>query len=115
MLTVTKLPPSASSTTASATSEPTNHFACRTCPYTYALDKPYFETKQFARSTRKQASEILSEADNMKNQERVEINCKNDKCDSREAAVVQVQIRSADEPMTSFFTCTRCGQKWREN
>lgn len=89
-----------------------NRFECRTCPYECILDKPYYEKKLF---TRKQASDIISTEDSLKNAEKVEVTCKNEKCSNREAAVQQVQIRSADEPMTSFFTCTSCGQKWREN
>lgn len=120
MLTISK---TASTTSTSTLADPTpnspppavHRFECRTCPYQYVLDRPHFETKHFSRASRKQAADILSGEDAMKTQERVEINCKNDECESREAAVVQVQIRSADEPMTSFFTCTKCGQKWREN
>lgn len=31
------------------------------------------------------------------------VNCKEEKCDNREAYFRQVQIRSADEPMTTFY------------
>ena len=27
----------------------------------------------------------------------------------------QLQIRSADEPMTTFYKCTSCGLRWRED
>lgn len=35
-------------------------------------------------------------------------------CGNREAYFWQVQTRSADEPMTSFFRCTKCNSTWRE-
>ena len=31
------------------------------------------------------------------------VNCANDKCENREAYFRQLQIRSADEPMTTFY------------
>lgn len=31
------------------------------------------------------------------------VNCREEKCDNREAYFRQVQIRSADEPMTTFY------------
>ena len=41
--------------------------------------------------------------------------CPNEKCESRTAYFRQVQIRSADEPMTSFYKCVECATEWREN
>ncbi|KXL48426.1 MAG: hypothetical protein FE78DRAFT_142003, partial [Acidomyces sp. 'richmondensis'] len=41
--------------------------------------------------------------------------CPSDTCDSQSAYFRQVQIRSADEPMTTFFKCVKCGTDWREN
>ncbi|MCS6787860.1 MAG: transcription factor S [Aigarchaeota archaeon] len=35
-------------------------------------------------------------------------------CGNREAYWWTVQTRSADEPMTQFFRCTKCGHTWRE-
>ena len=65
------------------------------------------------------------------------VNCKEEKCENREAYFRQVQIRSADEPMTTFYKvsrartfvkegtdywfmtdtrqCTLCAAEWREN
>ncbi len=36
------------------------------------------------------------------------------KCGAREAYYWSVQTRSADEPMTQFFKCKKCGYVWRE-
>ena len=36
------------------------------------------------------------------------------KCGLRECTFYQKQTRSADEPMTTFITCVKCGFKWRE-
>ena len=35
-------------------------------------------------------------------------------CDNNEAYYEQYQTRSADEPATTFYTCTQCKHKWRE-
>ncbi len=43
---------------------------------------------------------------------RVKILCP--KCHYEEATYFQMQTRSADEPPTSFYTCLKCGHKWRE-
>lgn len=39
------------------------------------------------------------------------IHCR--KCASGNLNFVQVQTRSADEPMTCFLTCNACGHRWR--
>ena len=36
------------------------------------------------------------------------------KCKNTEAEAWQEQTRSADEPSTSFFRCTKCKNTWRE-
>lgn len=36
------------------------------------------------------------------------------KCGNREAYWWSIQTRSADEPMTLFFRCTKCNNTWRE-
>ena len=35
------------------------------------------------------------------------------KCKSVKTTYYQMQTRSADEPMTSYITCTNCGHKWK--
>lgn len=35
------------------------------------------------------------------------------KCKERKVSYTQAQTRSADEPMTTFCTCTICGHKWK--
>lgn len=36
------------------------------------------------------------------------------KCGNREAYWWTIQTRSADEPATQFFRCTKCNHTWRE-
>ena len=40
-----------------------------------------------------------------------------EKCRNPEAYYMQIQIRSADEPMTTFYRCTdhRCGNQWQDD
>ncbi len=37
------------------------------------------------------------------------------KCKNNEAYYYMMQTRSLDESPTIFFTCTKCGYKWRES
>jgi len=37
------------------------------------------------------------------------------RCYKRKANYIEVQTRSADEPMTTFLTCLECGKKWKLN
>jgi DNA-directed RNA polymerase subunit M len=36
------------------------------------------------------------------------------KCGNKEAYWLLRQMRGSDEPETRFFTCTKCGYRWRE-
>ncbi|KAG9639368.1 hypothetical protein KCU64_g13433, partial [Aureobasidium melanogenum] len=89
-----------------------NRFECRTCPYQMILEKRYFERKMMKS---KEVEDVLGGADSWKNVDKTEVNCREEKCDNREAYFRQVQIRSADEPMTTFYKCTKCATEWREN
>ena len=35
------------------------------------------------------------------------------KCKTKACTYYQLQTRSADEPMTTFVTCTQCGNRWK--
>ena len=35
------------------------------------------------------------------------------KCGSKECSYYQLQTRSADEPMTTYVTCIKCGNRWK--
>ena len=41
-----------------------------------------------------------------------EIKCK--KCNSKQISHTQLQTRSADEPMTTFFECKDCNNRWKQ-
>jgi DNA-directed RNA polymerase subunit M/transcription elongation factor TFIIS len=36
------------------------------------------------------------------------------KCGSNKTYFYQLQTRSSDEPMTTFITCIKCGNKWKD-
>ncbi|KAK3078120.1 hypothetical protein LTS18_008390, partial [Coniosporium uncinatum] len=77
-----------------------NRFECRTCPYQYILDKRYYERKVIKP---KEVEDVVGGAQMWENADRTAVQCPNDKCDGSEAYFYQLQIRSADEPMTSFY------------
>ena len=64
------------------------------------------------KSALKQNLIILKEEDKIKVHPIVSKYCP--KCNHKEAEAWQEQTRSADEPSTSFFKCTKCGHTWRE-
>ena len=56
---------------------------------------------------------MLKERENASSHTQAEsvIHCR--RCSSGNLNFVQVQTRSADEPMTCFLTCNDCGHRWR--
>ena len=108
-------------------------FYCQTCPYVY-LVKATVRSSQIplcsvARSQHacvaacwqitsevplehKAVDDVLGGAEAWKNADQTDANCP--KCTNRRAYYQQLQIRSADEPMTTFYKCTECGHRWRE-
>ena len=86
-------------------------FFCPMCPYIHspkkkhALDVP---------TTRKKIDDIMGGDAAWENVDRTAVTCP--ACSHGEAFFMQLQIRSADEPMTTFFKCAKkgCGHRWNE-
>ncbi len=81
---------------------------------------------------RKEREDVFGGPGAWDNADKAKMQCPADGCDGEEAAFFQVQIRSADEPMTGFYKvcdgrtmgrggvlmrreCMTCGNRWREN
>lgn len=77
-----------------------NRLECRTCPYEYTISTPLFSRREFAR---KEKEDVFGGPGAWDNAQKTKVQCPTEGCDGDEAAFFQVQIRSADEPMTSFF------------
>lgn len=75
-------------------------------------------TKEMASDQRKQEDKKLSEANFHQALGSEELAAETDafqcsRCKQRKTRYYQQQTRSADEPMTTFVTCTNCGHKWK--
>ncbi|KAJ5585188.1 RNA polymerase III subunit C11 [Penicillium hispanicum] len=108
-----------------------NRFECRTCPYEWVLDKKWFDKTEVKE---KEVEEVFGGKDEWKNADSVATQCPAEGCNGERAYFYQLQIRSADEPMTTFLRvgvsltyphesphyltagqCTTCATQWREN
>ena len=85
-------------------------FFCQTCPYVYDLTTAVSTDMTLER---KCVDDVLGGVDAWKNADQTDSNCP--RCANYRAYYQQLQIRSADEPMTTFFKCTACGFRWRED
>jgi len=54
---------------------------------------------------------ILEESDGKETLPSITIDC--EKCGNTEAVWWMLQTRSADEPTTQFYRCTKCNHTWR--
>eukprot|EP00919_Chromeraceae_sp_WS-2016_P025495 GHVR01060227.1.p1 GENE.GHVR01060227.1~~GHVR01060227.1.p1 ORF type:complete len:108 (-),score=13.47 GHVR01060227.1:268-591(-) len=85
-------------------------FSCRTCPYIYKLTEKVTHKTKFEK---KKVDDVLGGKEAWDTVEKTEVVCP--KCGNNMAYFMQLQIRSADEPMTTFYRCVRCTNQWREN
>ncbi|KAK9472371.1 DNA-directed RNA polymerase [Dipodascopsis tothii] len=88
-------------------------FECRTCPYDFPIREhtKIYGTRELQR---KQIDAVLGGDDAWKNADQTTAQCPQE-CGNTKAYFFQLQIRSADEPMTTFLRCTQCFHQWREN
>ncbi|XP_058104857.1 uncharacterized protein LOC131248551 [Magnolia sinica] len=89
-----------------------SRFFCPTCPYIYTIDHKITKKE---RLPKKEVEPIFSWAESMKNAPKTQATCP--ACGHGEACFKQIQIRSADEPMTTFYMCCNesCRRDWRED
>ncbi len=84
-------------------------FRCSTCPYSCSISRPVTKKTYPAR---KQVDDVLGGAAAWENVDRTMAVCP--KCSHSEAYFLQMQIRSADEPMSIFYKCCKCSHQWND-
>lgn len=90
-----------------------NTFSCPTCPYEFPISGlQMFERKELPR---KAVDDVLGGEGAWDNVDQTQAQCPSESCNGNRAYYFQIQIRSADEPMTTFYKCCSCGHRWREN
>lgn len=102
--------PSSSSDSLSAST--TSVFICSTCPYSFDISIPFSNVT--VPKNKKAVDDILGGAAAWENVDRTAAVCPNSKCGHGEAFFMQMQIRSADEPMSVFYKCCKCGHQWND-
>jgi DNA-directed RNA polymerase III subunit RPC11 len=89
--------------------EPSGYFFCALCPYSCPI-KTIVAKKTYP--TRKVVDDILGGAAAWENVDRTQAVCPS--CNHNEAYFMQIQIRSADEPMSIFYKCVKCNHQWND-
>ncbi|MFQ5940279.1 MAG: transcription factor S [Nitrososphaerales archaeon] len=87
---------------------------CPKCGYSTAqADSARAASKSKKKSAAKQDASIkvLEDADDVKTLPTTNVDCP--KCNNKEAVWWMLQTRSADEPTTQFYRCTKCSHTWR--
>uniref|UniRef100_A0A6G1SHL0 DNA-directed RNA polymerase subunit n=1 Tax=Aceria tosichella TaxID=561515 RepID=A0A6G1SHL0_9ACAR len=85
-------------------------FVCPACNHSETIRGTVKSTKY---SRLKEVDDVLNDANTWKNVDCTEVKCP--KCEHGQAYFMQVQIRSADEPSTTFYRCVSCTHNWKEN
>lgn len=86
-------------------------FSCSTCPYVQNI-KQKVSNKTFPKL--KEVDDVLGGSAAWENVDFTEATCP--KCGHDKAFFMQIQTRSADEPMTTFYKCClqKCSHRWRD-
>jgi DNA-directed RNA polymerase III subunit RPC11 len=84
-------------------------FYCQTCPYIHDITQTY---RKVVPLQRKKVDDVLGGEDAWKNVDQTEATCP--ACSHGTAYFLQIQIRSADEPSTTFYKCCKCAKTWSD-
>lgn len=104
-----------------------NALKCRTCSYIQPITEamgPLTVTHLFT-----EHQKVVNDNDDgggdagssnevkmLEGEQEITMPCQNEKgCDSEKVYFSQIQMRSADEPQTTFYRCVKCGFRWRED
>jgi len=82
-------------------------FLCPVCPYKHGID-PEDEYRVAIPTQKKEVDDIMGGEEAWENKDKTEHRCPNPDCDSEVAYFMQIQLRSADEPMSTFYRCVKC-------
>lgn len=85
-------------------------FKCQSCPYKMPIRETIESVKY---SKLKEVDDVLNDANTWRNVDQADTKCP--KCEHEKAYFMQMQIRSADEPSTTFYRCVSCSHNWKEN
>lgn len=84
-------------------------FCCPTCPYLFDVNRVYSSAVKIKK---KAVDDVLGGADAWENVDRTSARCPS--CSNDTAFFMQIQIRSADEPSTTFYRCCKCSKQWND-
>ncbi|XP_071141391.1 DNA-directed RNA polymerase III subunit RPC10-like [Mytilus edulis] len=86
-------------------------FACNTCPYIQNINRKIGNRKY---PKLKEVDDVLGGSSAWENVDSTDVTCP--KCENKRAFFMQIQTRSADEPMTTFYKCCSmaCSHQWRD-
>jgi DNA-directed RNA polymerase III subunit RPC11 len=85
------------------------YFFCSTCSFS---SKIATAVQKKAFPPRKVVDDILGGAAAWENVDRTMTVCP--LCNHNQAYFMQIQIRSADEPMSVFYKCVKCSHQWND-
>jgi DNA-directed RNA polymerase subunit M len=93
--------------------EKASKMICVKCGYSTAQVEVVKTAKSKKKSEAKEepSIKVLEEEDDVKALPTTNVECP--KCGNKEAVWWMLQTRSADEPTTQFYRCTKCSHTWR--
>jgi len=88
-----------------------NRYSCNTCPYICHINRK-ISNRTYPKL--KEVDHVMGGSAAWENVDSTDAECPS--CGHKRAYFMQMQTRSADEPMTTFYRCSneKCAHNWRE-